>query len=202
MYVRSRSLVVTPKTTFQVAAQNVVKTLSSRWATLTSAQRAAWKTYAINVPLLNKLGESRIIPELSMYIRCNAPRLLAVGPSAIIDAAPTTFALAVLTAPTFTATSPTSLSVAFTNTDAWATTTGGYLIIQGSRPLAPTRLFPKAAFRFLGTVAGLTATPPTSPQAKTSAFTLATGQQVMLRVTASNSDGRLSAAQIITAIAI
>src|SRR3954463_16403897 len=79
MYTRSRSLVITPKTPQQVAAQNAVKTLTARWQGLSSAVRTGWKDYAVNVPILNALGESRVIPELSWYVKCNSIRLQAIG---------------------------------------------------------------------------------------------------------------------------
>lgn len=199
MYIRSRSLVITPKTSQQVTAQNAIKTLSARWATLTSTQRQNWKTYAINTPILNKVGESRVIPELSWYIRCNSPRLQAIGASAVVDDAPTIFGVGTLTAPTFTADHATGLSVSFTNTDAWATTTGGFLFLYQSRPQSVTRKFLKGNFRYVFNVVGNTTTPPTSPQTHASLFTLTAGQQVLLRCRASLSDGRLSAAIILAA---
>lgn len=202
MYIRSRSLVVTPKTPQQVAAQNAIKTLTARWQGLTTLQRTGWKDYAVNVPILNALGESRVIPELSWYIKCNSIRLQAIGASAIVDAAPTTYSLAVLTTPTFTATATAAISLAYTNTDAWAITTGGYLFVQVSRPLSPTIVFPKANFRYTDKVSGLTATPPTSPAAITSPFPFIAGNQIMIRVQASNSDGRISAPLILQKIAV
>jgi multidrug efflux pump subunit AcrA (membrane-fusion protein) len=194
--------VITPKTPAQQGAQNAMKTLSTAWSALTAAQRSAWKVYAQNVPTLNRVGESRVIPELSHYIRSNSPRLQAVGSAAVVSAAPTTFALAVLTSPVLTATHPTAISIAYTNTDAWAVTTGGYLIVQISRPVSPTRIFPKARFTILGTVAGNTGTPPTSPGVFVTPYPLVAGQQVWIRVRASNSDGRLSSPQLISTIVV
>lgn len=200
MYVRSRSLVVTPKTAAQQGAQNAIKTLSSRWQTITAAQRLAWTIYAQNVPMLNKLGESRIIPPLSMYVRSNSPRLQAIGASAIIDAGPTTFSLAVLTTPVPSVVNPAAVSITFTNTDLWATTTGGFLIIQISKPVSPTRVFPKARFSVAAHIVGLTATPPTSPFTFTSPYVFVAGQQVWFRFRASTADGRLSSPQLVSAI--
>ncbi len=202
MYIRSRSLVVTPKTPQQVAAQNAIKTLTARWQGLSLAVRTGWKNYAVNVPILNALGESRVIPELSWYIKCNSIRLQALGATGIIDAAPTTFSLAVLTTPVPTFTHPTGMSLAYTNTDAWAITTGGYLFVQMSRPLSPTIVFPKANFRYMDKVAGNTGTPPTSPAVMVSPFVYVAGQQYMVRVQASNSDGRISAPLVLQGLAV
>lgn len=200
MYIRSRSLVITPKTPAQQGSQNAVKTLSSRWATLTAAQRAAWRTYAQNVPMLNKLGESRVIPEMSQYIRANSPRLQSLGATGIVDAGPTTFALAVLTTPTLAIANPSAVTITFSNTDAWAVTTGGHLLIQISKPVAATRIFPKARFVLAAHIDGLTATPPTSPFTFTSPYVYVVGQQVWIRVRATNSDGRASSPQLISCI--
>lgn len=202
MYVRSRALVITPKTTQQLAVQNTLKVLTARWKTLSESIRAGWKTYAINTPILNALGESRVIPELSWYLKVNAQAYQDLGITGVIDAAPTTFGMATLTTPVLTATNPSTLSIAYTNTDAWATTTGGYLWFQQGRPIPTTHKFVKTRYRLVGHVAGNTSTPPTSPATPTAAFTFAASELIAVRCVARNADGRVSSPQVITVVSV
>lgn len=201
MYIRSRSLVITPGTAPQANAQNAMRTLSTRWQTvLTAAQQTGWKTYAENVPLLNKLGEARPIPALSMYLRCNSPRLQAFGASAIVDAPPTTYSVGTLTTPVLTRLT-TTFHVAYTNTDTWAGTTGGYLLVYLSTPQSASINFFKGPFLFASSVAGVTGTPPTSPLIITPTIPPVTGNKYFARVIASLADGRLASSQFLSVVA-
>lgn len=192
-YVRNRSTPINPASTAQTAVRNALKTLTTRWTnTLTQAERDTWKTYAVNVPIINKIGQSRVIPELAMYLRCNSPRLINGSIATVIDAGPTIFSLATFTAPALTTTPVFGLSVAYDNTDDWAIADGGFLYFYVSRPQNTAIQFFKGPYRFAGAVAGDTMTPPTSPAAMTSPFAFAAGQQVFWRANVSNADGRLS----------
>lgn len=192
MYMRARATPVNPATPQQVAVRNAVKTLSTRWLqVLTQVQRDAWTTYAVNVPLTNKLGEPHIIPALAMYIRCNSPRLINAGIASVVDDGPTVFALATFTAPTIV-TIPGDIQVTFTNTDDWAIADGGHLYVYQSRPQNVTINFFKGPFRYTGEVDGVTLTPPTSPQVMTPVFPVGGVNRWYFRAIVSNADGRLS----------
>lgn len=193
MYVRNRSTPINPASGFQQAVRNALKTLSTRWTNiLTQVQRDAWKTYAVNVPLINKLGDSRVVPELAMYLRCNSPRLINNGPTAIVDDGPTTFSLATFTEPT-SSNATATLHAAYENTDEWAIADGGYLFVYQSRPQNPAIQFFKGPYRLALLVAGSTMTPPTSPAATgTPPFPMTTGAKYFMRYNVSDADGRLS----------
>jgi len=99
MYLRSRATPVNPQTAAQVAIRNAMSQLTTAWQeTLTAAQRDAWRTYAENVLLPDKLGEPRNIGGIGMYIRSNVPRLQAG--LARVDDGPVVFDQRTFTAPT------------------------------------------------------------------------------------------------------
>lgn len=194
MYTRGRSIPTNPKTLQQQAVRNGLQLTSNAWsATLTSAQRDAWNTYAFNVPMVDSLGESRKVSGNAMYNRSNVIRIQAGLTS--VAAGPTTFTLATLTNPTVSGVASTGvLTVGFTNTDTWATAVGGALLVYVSRPQSVGVTFFKGPYRYAGRVNGAVV-PPTSPStAITSPFALAAGQRVFVRILATNADGRLSAA--------
>jgi hypothetical protein len=113
--------------------------------------------------------------------------------------APVIYALANLTTPVpgaITAGPPTTLSLAFTNTDDWANEDDGALLVFASRPQNPTVNFFKGPFQFAGKVAGNTMTPPTSPATITLPFPLVAGQNVFVRMFATRADGRPSPALV------
>lgn len=193
MYIRARSIPTNPSSAYQTAVRNILSGLSQAWSqTLTGAQRTAWATYAANVPLISTLGDSRPVSGLSMYNRCNVPRIQAG--LARVDTAPTTYTLGTFTNVTITATGSTGLlSVAFTNTDSWDSATTGALLVYSSRPQSVGINFFKGPYRYAGKIPGA-GTPPTSPQTVTSPFALTAGQKVFTQVQATLTDGRLTAA--------
>lgn len=200
MYTRSRATPTNPSSAAQVVVRNAVANLSNFWSqTLTAAQRAAWNVYATNVPLVGPLGSARKVSGIAMYTRSNVPRIQA-GLTRV-DAGPTTYTLGSFTNPTITVshTSP-EFSVAFTNTDSWATAVGGAMLIYASRPQSAGIGFFNGPYKFAGKIAGAV-TPPTSPSTIVSPFPLAAGQQVFFRVEVTQLDGRLSAAFRASAIA-
>lgn len=193
MYTRARATPTNPKTPAQQAVRNGLQLAANAWAnTLTTAQRNAWNTYAANVPLTDSLGEARNVSGNAMYNRSNIIRSQA-GLSQIA-AGPTVYTLATLTNPTVSGVGTTGVvTVTYTNTDTWAGTVGGALLVYVSRPQSPGITFFKGPYQYAGKINGA-ATPPTSPGTVTSPFALAAGQKVFVRILASNADGRLSAA--------
>lgn len=193
LYFRARAVPTNPGSSFQQAVRNAVAQLTSRWTdTLTQAQRDAWAVYAANVPLVDTLGESRTVPPLSMYVRSNVPRLQAS--LAVVDNGPTTYTLATMTDPSvgIDATAD-EVDVSYTNTDPWAITTGGALLVLCSRPQGVGINYFKGPYRLAGTILGDTSTPPTSPTSLSLPFVAAVGQTIFVQIRATNADGRLSA---------
>lgn len=193
LYFRARAVPTNPGSTFQQAVRNAVAQLTSRWTdTLTAAQRAAWAVYAANVPLVDTLGEARTVPALSMYVRSNVPRLQAS--LTVVDDGPTTFTLATMTDPSVGIdASADEVDVTYTNTDPWAITTGGALLVLCSRPQGAGINYFKGPYRLAGSILGDTSTPPTSPSSLSLPFPAAAGQTIFVQIRATNADGRLSA---------
>lgn len=191
LYTRARRVPVNPNSAQQSAVRDAVSAAVGRWTnTLTDAQRAAWETYAANVPLLDALGMSRNVSGINMYVRSNVPRI-QVGLSPV-DAGPTTFSLPDLTLPTYVVNAGAdTVAVSYTNTDGWATAVGGALLIYASRQQSPTINFFAGPYRFAGRVNGA-ATPPTSPATITLPFAADSGNKVFFRAEATEADGRLS----------
>lgn len=199
IYFRQRSSPVNPNTAFQQVVRNSVTTLSTRWSNvLTQAQRDGWAVYAANQPLINKVGEAKLQPPISMYIRSNSPRIQA-GLSTIDDA-PTTFVLPSFTVTGVTASEATqNISVAYTAGDDWEDL-GGALLVKASRPQSVGIVYFKGPYRFANSINGA-AIPPVSPQTVPAPFAFLQGHKLFAQIRATNPDGRLSSAQQFSFIA-
>lgn len=192
-YVRQRAVPTNPATEFQIKIRNFVAGLTSEWNNvLTQAQRDAWDTYALNVPMPDSLGEPRNVGGLAMFTRSNVPRLQAEIPQ--VNDAPTIFNLGEFTAPTINKLDATNdeLDLNFTNTDEWANEDDSALLVYMSRPMNASINFFKGPYRFAGRVDGDGTTPPTSPATFTAPFSFAVGNKVAVQVRVSRADGRLS----------
>lgn len=194
-YIRNWRTPTNPNTAQQQAVRNAMSQLQTRFAqTLTAAQRAAWAVFAVNVPVVNTLGDSINLTGQQWYIKSNVLRLQASV--AAVDAGPTVFELATLTLPVPTITAAgTTVSLAFStgaSTDQWANEAGGYLLLYASRPQNPTINYFKGPYRFAAKVTGA-ASPPTSPAVITLPFVSGpTGSKQFFRAVAVRADGRPS----------
>jgi hypothetical protein len=191
-YLRGLTIPTNPRSSFQTTVRNNLSVLQTRFlTTVTSVQRAAWAVYAENTPVTDALGDSIKLSANQWYVALNSLRLQAGV--ATIDAGPTTFGLATMTAPVATIVAAgTTVSLAFTNTDAWANEVGGYLLLYASRPQNATINFFKGPFRFAGKVAGA-GTPPTTPATITLPFVIGPATSKMFfRAVAVRADGRKS----------
>lgn len=191
-YIRNRAIPTNPNTVFQQVIRALVAQLTNLWLNvLTAAQRAAWDVYAFNVPLPNALGEPRNVGGLGMYVRSNVPRLQTT--LSRVDDAPLIFNLGDFTEPSIAVATPSSVSLAFDNTDAWANETGSAMLFYFGRPQNPSINFFKGPYRFTTSAAGDDTTPPTSPEVVSVVpFPLATDQVLHIRSQVSRLDGRLS----------
>jgi len=201
-YIRNRAVPTNPQTAQQQVVRNAVASVCGNWSLLTAAQRAAWDTYALNVPMADSLGEPRNVGGIGMYMRSNVPRVQDIR--ARVDTAPATFTLGPITPPAITSiTASTSVMIiTFTATDLWDATTGGFLFVYTSRPFSAAINYFNGPYRLAGRVIGNTGSPPTSPQNVTIAFPCIAGQKVGVKFRASLADGRLSAAIRLTAVAV
>lgn len=193
LYQRARSIPVNPQTPEQVAVRDAMSQISTAWVeTLTPAQRAAWRTYAQNVPLIDSLGDPINVGPIAMYNRSNISRLQAS--LARVDDAPTIFDLGEFTGPTVTASAATGdLTVTFTEADDWVIEDGASLLVYSSRQQNAAVSFFKGPYRFAGQVAGDSGTPPTSPATIASPFAIAEGNRIWVKFRVTRADGRLSA---------
>ncbi len=195
-YARVRVVPIDPGSPQQVTVRATMTLLTNRWVNvLTVAQRAAWTTYAANVPRPNRLGQLRFISGIAHYIRSNLPRVQA-DPSGfqlpIVDNGPTIFDVGGYTIPTLALVSPyADGSWSFNAADPWADETGSAMILYSARMQNPTINFFKGPYRSAGLIPGFTGTPPTSPANVTLAFPGALGTRTYARVNVTRADGRL-----------
>jgi len=199
-YFRARRTPTNPNSAFQMIVRGAVSTLSNRWVSvLTVAQRNEWETYAGNVPRPNKVGDLVLLSGINHYVRCNTPRIQSVSP--VVDNAPTVFTVGSFTTVTATASAATDLiSVSFTNSDSWATATGGFLLVFCGAPQNGAVNFFKGPYRFAAKASGAVV-PPTSPLIIVNPFgNMVLNQKVFLRIAASQVDGRYSQAQFLPLI--
>lgn len=192
-YVRARALPTNPNSPNQQAVRGILGDLANLWNNaLTVSQRQVWGVYALNVPVINRVGASINLTGQQMYIRTNTPALQA-GLSRIDDG-PTTYNLGSYTNPSFgfDATAD-EVDVTFNDGDDWANEDDAAMLIYASRPQNATINFFKGPYRLAGLIAGDSSTPPTSPAAITAPFPAVAGQRVFVRAQVVRADGRLSA---------
>lgn len=202
-YFRQRVVPVNPGTPPQTQVRSAMGQFAARWTNgLTASQRTAWDTYALNVPLLNRLGESVTVTGLNMYQRSNIPR--AQNGLPIVDDGPTIFNLGDFTEPTIDSfTNPTALSLGFTEADAWVGEDDAAMLIYGSRDTGVAINFFKGPYRKYDVqLLGDTAAPPTSPFAGVNPFNISAGNQIFLKVAVTRVDGRYSLVARLSAVAV
>lgn len=192
-YARSRTKPVNPNTAAQQHVRSIVSTIRDAWSnTLTTAQRLAWTTYANNVSMLNRLGESINLTGWNMFMRTSMNRLY--NGESIVAAGPTTFTLAEQDESVVVTSSETAnaISVAYDDTMDWCDEDGSFLSVYESAPQNETVNFFDGPWIRLGSVDGDSTTPPSSPAAFTSKFTLTEGQKQFYQFRICRADGRLS----------
>ena len=203
MCFRERVMPTNPKTSSQQGVRNTLKALAVAWnATLTAPQRLGWNVYAATLSFTSKLGTVYTISGYDAYVACNGARM--VGGLSRVDAPPTAEGFASFTpvVPTFTASSHT-ISVAYTNSDAWAGEVGGGLTIRRV-PIGfnPGVTFYEGPFIYSDKVVGAV-TPPTSPKVITlTAGDIVAGKQYAIAVRCVRADGRISPESIFRGLGV
>lgn len=192
-YVRARTKPINPNTARQQGVRAAMAYLTTRWAdTLTIVQRTAWNLYGTNVAMKNRLAETVYLTGFNHYIRSNLiNKQLALS---IIDDGPTTFEVPAKD-PTmlFTASMATQqISVVYDDTMDWANETGGYLHLFQGMPQNSQRNFFAGPWRFIGSIVGVTGTPPSSPEVVGVNFAIAELQKCWIYGRIGRADGRLS----------
>lgn len=196
-YVRNRATPVNPNTVYQQEVRSIMGALAAYWGeTLTAPQRALWDLYALNVPMINRVGDPINVGGIGMFMRANVPALqTGAGGGAIIADAPDIFNLGSWTPPDIAAITAATqqISLTFDNTDAWANEADSDMCVFVSRPMSPAINYFKGPYRFAGLIEGDDVTPPSSPANINSPWPMAVGQKVFLRAAVLRHDGRYSA---------
>lgn len=193
-YMRNRTIPVNPNSSHQQAVRNAVAQLAARWSqVLTSDQRSEWNSYGANVTVQNALGQDVNLTGFQQYIRSNSVRTARGDP--IEDDGPAVLALPEVD-PTilFSVVAATGVvTTTFDNGYDWADTDDGFLYVFQGVPQNGGVNFFNGPWRYMGTIEGDTAVPPTSPDASlTVPFACQTAQNVWFYCRQSNADGRLT----------
>lgn len=192
-YARARTKPVNPNSAGQQQVRAAIAWLVEHWAsTLSAAQRSAWNTYASNVKMLNRLGESINLSGFNHFVRANAIRKR--NADTVIVSGPTVFDIPEWD-PLFAATSSEAsqiVTVAYDDTEEWCDLDDAHLYIFIGSPQNPQRNFFAGPWRFGDAVDGNSTTPPTSPASVPSPFVLVERQALWVYGRIAMDDGRLS----------
>lgn len=196
-YFRARVVPVDPQTARQVAVRNALTQLVAAWTnTLTLTQRNAWNLYALNVPVIDVLGQTISLSGQQHFIRSNVPRIQTLGTGiagAVLDG-PTIFNTGeVDTLASFAMAAPFTSTYTFDATLPWVSEDNAFLLSWYGRPINASVSFFKGPYRIGPEIAGEVAMPPTSPVVQIVAFVYTAGQKVFAYSRISRADGRLSA---------
>lgn len=190
-YVRSRTVPTNPRSAAQVKIRSCAATLKTAWLAMSAAERLAWGTYAANVSVVNRLGESIFLSGYNMFCRTNAA--LLYQDEAIIEDAPTTFTLGEQD-PTLSiaAVGATGVvTVTFDDSMGWCAEVGGFMLLQQSKPQNPSINYFDGPWYTAGKLAGAVVSIK-SPMTFTSAYTLAAGEKIFVQARILRAEGRLS----------
>lgn len=194
-YVRPRTKPVNPKSDRQVGIRTLMMYLAEQWreSPMTSDIREAWETYAASVNWVNRLGEQVSLTGFNMFMRGNTAMINAGG--ALVTAGPTDLGLPAgdpLLACTISAATQ-KLSITFDTGFDWVDEDDGFLSVYMHQPKSPSIGYFGGPFRFGGSIAGDSITPPTSPDATIDCpYTAVAGQVTVVEARIIRMDARCS----------
>lgn len=143
-YTRNRRAPVQPIGTGRRAFIRASFGLSSgAWSSLTSAQQAAWTSFAASYPITDALGQSITLTGHQMFVRCSTS-LINVG-QAVPTTPPATNAVPDVSSVTFAFSIATGISF-----DGFTGTPGDFVALAVSAPMSPGRSFNKTFWQPLG----------------------------------------------------
>lgn len=184
LYLRARSIPTNPRTDLQQVIRNATGFLANAWlSSLSQPARDQWSTYAANVPVKNKLGDSINLSGINMFVRCNVPRIQA-GLS-VIDVAPPIFTLGESVEGTLAQSDTDPFPVALTFST--PSTAGDMVLLYLAKPQNQTINYFKGPYQYQSATAATAGTitlsmPPGVEQ----------GQKLFIRTRVAYGDGRLS----------
>lgn len=194
LYRRARSIPTNPNSTKQQAARAAFASASQAWAALTTGQRDAWAAYAQATPLTNVFGDEQILSGQQMYVR-NTAFALRCGLAALTDA-PTTPGLAQLTDLVWTVADDGSAIGGITDSDAWANSDSGRLLVSTSPYLSAGVNFIRSPMSLVEVVDGNATTAPTVVDVEPNGFGQSSlgrlGQKIGYNYRVIDGEGRLS----------
>lgn len=173
---------------FQQVVRNALASLVVAWTSeLDAEQRAGWATYALNVPVINRLGDSIHLSGQNWFIACNTPRLQAELTR--IDDAPVIFDRGTPHLPALAVTvAGSDIAIAFGGT----LSPGQAVIAYQSQPFSAGRSKYYGAFRLLNVLNNAGSVGITGGSL-TSVLPLPGAEaQGVIRLVISQTDGRLS----------
>jgi hypothetical protein len=207
-YFRARALPVNPNSNRQQVMRMYMDTAVTYWTeSLTDIERLSWQTYADNVAMVNRVGDSVFLSGQQQWIRSAVPWLLGGQDLDDIRSAPTIFDTG----------DPGTLSLTSIATDGtivigiagapgWAGVDEGRILCFVSQPQNQSKVFFKGPFRFCGFVAGDVATPITSASFDADnadpPVAIVQNAKTFVRVRCQYPDGRLTQAFIFEEIAV
>lgn len=189
---RQRTTPINPKTALQSAIRAILSFVAQLWRTGTTAvQKAAWATYAANVPAKNKLGEVINLSGFNQFVKSNTT-LKAAGIAEIADA-PTIFTLPGED-PTYAAVvseAGQTIAVTFDDTRDWVDEDGAAYIVQMGIPQDDSVTFFDGPWRAAGAILGAVI-PPVTGDTVPVPFPVVADQQIFTRAKIIRADGRVS----------
>jgi hypothetical protein len=190
-YAKQRTKGTNPNSSGQQVMRSIMATMFTMWSALTAAVRTNWATYAANVSMINRLGDSINVTGYNMYARTRAI-MDRLGMNMVV-AAPTVMTLAEQdsTVAVTPSVAGQTLSVAFDEDLPWALEVGGTLIAYQGLPQNPAVNSYKGPYRIMGSVAG-SVEGASSPASLPVLYTIALGQKCPMQFRILRADGRLS----------
>lgn len=201
-YVRARTKPTNPNSPAQNKIRSVITYLSELWAdTLDDAQRLAWKTYADNVNMKNRLGEVIHLSGFNHFIRSNS--VLLYNNKTLIAPGPTNFLLPEKDPGVYVQTGESNANAAiyFDTNFAWVSEDNAFLLVLQGIPQNGHRNFFGGPWHSLAPIAGISSDGPTSPQQVPLFWPVAEGQKIWFKFRIARPDGRLSEPWMASSIA-
>jgi hypothetical protein len=194
LYLRGWAKPTNPNTGSQQRARADFSLAVAAWASLDGLQKEGWKTYADNVAMVNRLGDTIYLTGQQQFIRSYSA-MSGAGLTPVLDP-PTVFSLPdpgdITVAPQPGSPGVGGLLTTFDDTAAWCSEDGAALLVLQSREQSVGRNYFKGPYQLAGTVDGDSVAPVTSPFAVPNVFTLTDGNKCFAQYRLIRADGRVS----------